>query len=323
MQSSSKSLWKKFDLQKGIVYIAIVVAFLVFTILLGDTGFLKPINQVNILRQMSTIGIMCFGMVFVIGCGQIDLTVGANVAMSGIVAALVMQSGGNAFVAVLAALGTGALIGLINGGILVGTGLPSFLITIGTMTILKGLSMWVANSQSIPIYDKTYSEVFGNGTVFGIPVMIIWCIVCLIIAFILLKKIPFGPKVLAVGGNEQAARYSGVNVKDIKLKVMLLSGLFSSFAGILYSARLEAANYVYGDGAEMNVIAAVVLGGTSMNGGVATIVGTFVGAWMMAMIDNGLVIAGMSASQQMIIRGIVVIAATALGTISSLRKGKE
>jgi len=154
MQSSSKSLWKKFDLQKGIVYIAIVVAFLVFTILLGDTGFLKPINQVNILRQMSTIGIMCFGMVFVIGCGQIDLTVGANVAMSGIVAALVMQSGGNAFVAVLAALGTGALIGLINGGILVGTGLPSFLITIGTMTIqnLFG-SVWERHGIRHPGHD--------------------------------------------------------------------------------------------------------------------------------------------------------------------------
>ena len=108
----------------------------------------------------------------------------------------------------------------------------------------------------------------------------------------------------------------------MKLMVMMLSGVMAAFAGVLYCARLQAANYVYGDGAEMNVIASVVLGGTAMSGGTASIIGTFVGAWLMAMIDNGTVIAGMTASQQMMVRGAVVIGATALGAISSMRKSK-
>lgn len=314
---------KKVDLSKIIVYIAIVVAFIVFSITLGSAGFLTVKNQINILRQMTTIGIMSFGMTFVIGSGEIDLTVGANIATSGIVAAIVMRAGGNAFLALLAALATGLVIGAINGLILVYTGLPSFLITIGTLTILKGLSMELANSNSIPIYNKTFTQVFGNGRVFGIPVMILWCLLCMVIAYILLRKLPFGSKVLAIGGNSKAAEYSGINVAKIRLLIMILSGVMAAFAGVLYCARLQAANYVYGDGAEMNVIASVVLGGTAMSGGVASVIGTFVGAWLMAMIDNGTVIAGMTASQQMMVRGIVVIAATALGAISARRKAKR
>lgn len=169
MQFNSSKGKKKIELQKIIVYIAIIVAFLVFSITLGDAGFLSVNNQINILRQMTTIGIMSFGMTFVIGCGEIDLTVGANIATSGLVAAIVMRAGGNWVIALIAALATGLLIGLINGVILVVTGLPSFLITIGTLTILNGVSMELANSNSIPIYDRTFTQVFGNGKVFGIP----------------------------------------------------------------------------------------------------------------------------------------------------------
>ena len=171
MQFNSNKVKKKVELQKIIVYIAIIVAFLVFSITLGDAGFLSVNNQINILRQMTTIGIMSFGMTFVIGCGEIDLTVGANIATSGLVAAIVMRAGGHWIIAVIAALATGILIGLINGVILVVTGLPSFLITIGTLTILNGVSMELANSNSIPIYDRTFTQVFGNGKVFGIPVL--------------------------------------------------------------------------------------------------------------------------------------------------------
>ena len=261
-------------------------------------------------------------MTFVIGSGEIDLTVGANIATSGIVAAIVMRSGGGAFLALLAALATGLAIGTINGLILIKTGLPSFLITIGTLTILQGFAMELANSNSIPIYNKTFTQVFGNGKVFGIPVMILWCFLCMVIAYVLLRKLPFGSRTLAIGGNSRAAEYSGINVARMKLMVMMLSGVMAAFAGVLYCARLQAANYVYGDGAEMNVIASVVLGGTAMSGGTASIIGTFVGAWLMAMIDNGTVIAGMTASQQMMVRGAVVIGATALGAISSMRKSK-
>ena len=200
--------------------------------------------------------------------------------------------------------------------ILIKTGLPSFLITIGTLTILQGFAMELANSNSIPIYNKTFTQVFGNGKVFGIPVMILWCFLCMVIAYVLLRKLPFGSRTLAIGGNSRAAEYSGINVARMKLMVMMLSGVMAAFAG------LQAANYVYGDGAEMNVIASVVLGGTAMSGGTASIIGTFVGAWLMAMIDNGTVIAGMTASQQMMVRGAVVIGATALGAISSMRKSK-
>ncbi len=132
-----------------------------------------------------------------------------------------------------------------------------------------------------------------------------------------MKKTSFGVKILATGGNENAAIYSGINVRNIKLKIMILSGLFAALAGLLYLGRLSAAHYTYGEGIELSVIAAVVLGGTTMHGGKATLPGTLVGALLMTMLDNGVIIAGMNVEQQMIIRGVVTILATALG---SLRK---
>lgn len=313
---------KTVTLQKSIVYIAFVVAFLVFTVFLGDRGFFTVTNLVNIVKQTSMITIMAFGMVFVIGAGQIDLTVGANVALSGLIAAIVMRDLGSPVLAIICALFVGALIGVVNGNILVYTGLPPFLITIGTQIIIKGIAMWVADNSAIPILNQNFNFVFGNGTVFGIPVLILWCLVFLILAYILLNMTSFGSKILGVGGNELAARYSGINVNRIKRQAMLISSLFASFAGLLYAARLEAGHYIYGDGVEMNIIAAVVLGGTNMNGGVASIIGTLFGAMLMGMIDNGLIIAGMSVSQQMIVRGIVVICATALGNIGLQKKNQ-
>ena len=319
MRSSIEKFKMDFTIQKYIVYIAFVAAFIIFAVLFQGKGFLTPRNLTNVVKQTSMVAVMAYAMCFVIGCGQIDLTVGPNAALSGLVAAIIIRETGSVVLGVIGALAVGFVIGTINGNLLVYTGLPAFLITIGMQIIIKGTAMWIADNSAVPVISKSFNRVFGNGTLFGIPVLIIWSLVFLVVMYILLNKTSFGKRVLAVGGNQMAAQYSGINVNRVKKQAMLMTGLLAAFAGLMYAGRLEAAHYAYGEGVEMNIIAAAVLGGANMNGGAASIVGALFGALLMGMVDNGLVIAGMSVSQQMMVRGTVIIVATALGNVKRRR----
>ncbi|PPE81537.1 ABC transporter permease [Kaistia algarum] len=308
-----RTMISRFDIQKNIVYIAFFVAVFFFALTLGDK-FLSITNVLNITRQTAMISIMAVSMTFVIATGQIDLSIGSIAALASLIVALMLQSTGSIVLSVSVGLGFGMLTGALNGILITALGVPAFLVTLGMMGIIKGLAMWITATTAIPISIDDYNLIFGLGKVFGVPILFLWTLVALAIGLFIMNYTTFGKKALAVGGNEAAARYSGVNVRNVKIIAMTMSGFTAAFAGILYSGRMQAGRFTFGEGDELTVIAAVILGGTSLFGGTANVFGAVVGSLLIGIINNGLILGGLTVSQQMIVRGIIVILATALGT---------
>ncbi|MEG1407996.1 MAG: ABC transporter permease, partial [Ruthenibacterium sp.] len=209
--------------------------------------------------------------------------------------------------------------GLFNGIIIAKVRIPAFLVTLGTSTIFSGIARIMTNLEAVPITNNTFNQVFGSGNIGPISSLFIWTIIIMLIGHVIYKKTPLGRAVLAVGGNESAARYSGIQTGRIKVIAMTICAMAASFAGIMYAARMHGARYTLGENDGMSVIAAVVIGGTSFSGGKGTIVGTIIGSIVIGMLNNGLLLMGLTVSEQMIARGIVIIVAVSL----SLRKAKE
>ncbi|MGG1290610.1 ABC transporter permease [Bacillus smithii] len=304
---------KKLDWRNYIVYLAFIGVIIYFSISLYDEGFVTADNFLNIVRQTAMISLMGLAMTFVISTGEIDLSVGSITALSSLTAALALQSGLGLIGGVVVGLATGLLVGLVNGLLVTKVAIPSFLVTLGTMGIVKGLAMWITDTAPVPIVNSTFNFLFGSGNVGPIPILLIWTLVFTIIAHILLRKTSFGRQTLATGGNESAARFSGVNTLKIKLLVFLGSGLMAGLAGLLYAGRMHAGRFTFGEGDELSVIAAVILGGTSLFGGVGTVIGTVIGSLMIGTINNGLIIMGLDVSEQMMIKGAIIILAVAFG----------
>ncbi len=309
---------KKFDYKKYIVYISFVTVLVVFSVILRNKGFLSYANMMNILRQTAMISVAAVGMTFAISAGLIDLSTGSVVAMSALATAMVLRVAGW-FPAVLAGLSVGLLSGFTNGIIVAKVRIPAFLVTLGTSSVFAGIARSMTNLEAVPITNAKFNFIFGAGDIGPISTLFIWTIVVMLLGHLLYKKTPFGRAVLAVGGNESAARYSGIKVARIKLMAMTLCGLAASFAGILYAGRLNGARYTLGENDNMSVIAAVVIGGTSFSGGKGTIVGTIIGSIVIGMLNNGLLLMGLSVSEQMMARGIIIILAVSL----SLREAKN
>ena len=307
-------------MSKYMVYIVFVIVFIFFAIILGGKGFVNPNNLLNILRQTAMVSIMAVAGVFVLGAGQIDLTVGSNAAMSAMIASLILQETNSIILAILACLAFGIGIGCINGLLVTRLRLPAFLATLGMMQAVRGLAMWITNTAAVPISNNTFNQVFGTGFIGPISVLILWTAVFYVLGYIVFNKTPFGKHSLATGGNETAARYSGIRVDRIKMYVFMLSGALAAFAGILYAGRMQSGRYSFGDGDEMSVIAAVVLGGASMAGGTGSMIGALVGSILMGMISNALILAGLTSAQQKIVNGLIIIAAVALSNLAQRRK---
>ena len=312
MQFRAKDFINKLGAQYLIVYVAFVLIFVFFTIYLGST-FISLQNILNITRQTAMISIMAVAMSFVISAGVIDLSVGSIAAMSAMLVAIVLRETNSIFLALMCGLSMGALVGVVNGLLITKANIPAFLTTLGMMGIVRGFSMWVTNTAAVPVLNHNFNFIFGTGNLLGVPVLLYWTVLFAVIGYILFNKIPFGRHALATGGNETAARFSGINTKRIKIIVMIMSGTFAAFAGILYAGRMQAGRFTFGQGDELSVIAAVIIGGTSMSGGTGTIIGVIIGSLLMGMINNGLVLAGLTVAQQTIIRGIIIILATAIG----------
>ena len=302
------------------VYIVLVIVFVFFAIILSRKGFTNPTNLLNILRQTAMVSVMAVAGVFVLGAGQIDLTVGSNAAMSAMIASLILQETNSIILALLACLAFGIGIGCINGLLVTRLRLPAFLATLGMMQAVRGLAMWITNTAAVPISNNTFNQIFGTGFIGPISVLILWTLVFYILGYIVFNKTPFGKHSLATGGNETAARYSGIRVNRIKMYVFMLSGALSAFAGVLYAGRMQSGRYSFGDGDEMSVIAAVVLGGASMAGGTGSMIGALVGSILMGMISNALILAGLTSAQQKIVNGLIIIAAVALSNLAQRRK---
>lgn len=312
-RTSSPSVRRGFDWRQYVVYIAFVIVFVVFAATLSDQGFLTKTNLLNIVSQTATISVMAVAMTFVISAAEIDLSVGAVAGLSSVITAIVIEHAG-LVPGILAGLGTGCVVGAINGGLVTFIRIPSFLVTLGMLGVANGTAMWVTNSAPKPILNQTFNNFFGSGQVWGIPSLVIWTLVAGAIGFVVLRQTPYGRYVLATGGNEEAARFSGVPTKRIKFTVLLVMGVVAALAGMLYAGHLQSGRFQWGDGDELSVIAAVILGGTSLFGGRGTVIGALIGSLMIGLINNGLLILGLQFSQQQIVRGVIIILAVALAT---------
>ena len=295
-----------------VIYLGFAVIFVIFSVTLHDRGFLDPNNLLNIVRQTAVIAVMAVAMTFVLSAGEIDLSVGAVAGLASVTTAIAMESYGVA-PGILAGLATGAAVGLFNGWLTTRVGIPSFLTTLAMLGMATGVAMWISDTASIPILEPFYISVFGGGDIGPIPSLLIWMLVFATVGHLMLRRTTFGRRVLATGGNETAARYSGIDTASIKLRVLLMSSTVAAVAGMLYAGRLQSGRFQLGQGDELSVIAAAVLGGTSLFGGMGTVVGSIIGALMIGLINNGLLLMGLEFSQQLIARGAIIILAVALG----------
>ena len=306
-----RSRFATLDWRRYVIYIGFVVIFIFFAILLGDQGFLSPNNLLNILRQSATITVIAVGMTYVIACAEIDLSVGSVAGLASVVTAMAVANWG-VVAGVIAGLLVGVVVGSINGGLVAGLGIPSFLVTLGMLGIAFGLAQWITDSAPQPILSYAYNVAFGSGNLGPFPGLVVWMAIFVAVGAIVLSKTRFGRQVLATGGNRMAAEFTGINTKRIKFEVLLISGTVAAFAGMLYAGRLQSGRFQWGQGDELSAIAAVILGGTSLFGGAGSVIGTLFGALLIGLINNGLILAGLDASQQQVIRGAIIILAVAL-----------
>ncbi len=303
----------KVQLQNYVVYIFFAVVLGFFAITIGDKGFLSVMNLFNIARTTAMVTVIAVAMTFVISAGELDLSVGSIAALSALTCGLVMQAGFAWPVAVVAAMSAGLIVGSLNGFFVTMIGIPSFLVTLGMMQFVRGLDMRVTYTNPIAISNKTFNMIFGSGSLFGIPSLLIWSVTVAFLGFVVLKYTGFGREILATGGNRMAAEYSGVKTRRIKFAAFLLSGGAAALAGLLYTGMMQTARFNFGEGAELMAIAAVILGGTSLFGGKGTILGTFAGSLLIGTINNGLIIMGLDVSEQMMVAGGIIILAVAFG----------
>lgn len=312
------SLEGRFDINNYVVYIGFLVIFVFFSVTLFNKGFLTGGNLMNITQQTTMISVMAVGMTFALSAGEIDLSIGSVVAISAMITALLLRHT-NIWVAVVGGLCTGLLVGFINGIFVTRVRIPSFIVTLGMGAIAGGFARLITNLTSVPVDNDTFNFIFGSGNIGPMSVLFIWTLVLLLLGQLVLKKTAFGRHVLATGGNKVSAVFSGIKTNRIKMAVLVLNGAFASLAGILYTGRLHSARYSLGESDLLLVIAAVIIGGTSLFGGKGTVLGAIVGSLIMGMINNGLVLMGLNVSLQMIFRGVIIIAAVSL----SLREAKE
>jgi ribose/xylose/arabinose/galactoside ABC-type transport system permease subunit len=279
---------------------------IVIALSIASPVFFSSRNLFNILRQTSVNGIIAVGMTFVIIAGGIDLSVGAIVALSAVVSASFGHHGQPVFLAFLAGIATGLACGAIN-GILVGRfGVASFIVTLGSMTILRGLSLVITQGKPVIDLSTEFAAVAGN-YVFHVPVPVLIFVLVVLMGFFILGFTRYGRYVYGVGGNELAARVSGINSRFIIGFTFVISGVLAALAGVVLASRVQTGSPVAGIGYELDAIAAVVIGGTSLSGGVGSIFGTFVGCLIIGVMSNGLDLLNVTSYFQQIVKGVAII----------------
>ncbi|WP_239615026.1 ABC transporter permease [Cohnella mopanensis] len=269
--------------------------------------FMTERNLLNVLNQVSINAILAIGVTFVILIGGIDLGLGSYVALTGCLAALFASSGDALFIPILLGILGGLLIGFVNGITITKGKLAPFIVTLGMMTIARGGALVVSDGRPISNLSPSFNAI--GGTFLGIQIPVLIVLVIFLISLFVLNKTVFGRYVYAVGGNEEAARASGINVHRIKLYVYILCGGLAGVAGIIQTARIETGQPNIGVGYELDAIAAVVIGGTSLSGGSGRITGTIIGALIIGVINNGLDLLNVPSYYQQIIKGLIIVGA--------------
>ncbi len=306
LKSNTQSVLQKIGPLIGLLLIVIIITIM-------SPNFLTLNNLLNVLRQVSINALIAFGMTFVILTGGIDLSVGSILALTGAVTAGVMASGMDPLLAMFLGLLLGAVLGAINGVIIAKGKVAPFIATLATMTIYRGLTLVYTEGKPISgLGDSQAFQLLGKGYFFGIPVPVITMAITFGILYFILKKTTFGRRVYAVGGNEEASRLSGISVDRIKIYVYALTGMLAALAALILTSRLNSAQPTAGNMFELDAIAAVVLGGTSLTGGRGWIVGTLIGALIIGVLNNGLNLIGVSSFFQQVVKGAVILVAVLL-----------
>lgn len=314
-----KGIWNKYK-REFVVLIATLAMCVVFTVL--NKNFLNYSNFLTVLQQMVLNGILAVGMMFTIITGGIDLSVGCTYAITGIVvASCTVNYGMNPFLAILVGILIGAVLGAFNGFLINQLKLQPFIATLGTMSLYRGIAYVVTGGVPVTNVPTSYRDIF-NGIVFGgVRNYIIVMVVVFVIAHILLSKMRSGDYLYAVGGNEEAAKLSGVNVIKTKYIAYIFCGICAAIAGMIMLASLGSAEATAGQAYETNAIAAAAIGGTRMAGGKGTALGTFIGALMLAVLKVGMVVINVDSFWQFVVTGIIIIVASYFEFIQQDIKG--
>ena len=305
------------------IIIALLAMFIFLTVFpTTRSTFLTPKNMFNILRQNASNLFLATGMTMVIILGGIDLSVGSVIALSGVVAAgCVVNFGLPEAVGFIAAVAVGAAVGLFNGYIICKTDIPPFIVTLASMNITKGIALVLTGGA--PIRCMTDAFKFpGAGYVGPVPTPVILMFIIFILAALMINKTQLGRHIYAVGGNVQAAKFSGISVQKVKFIVYAYTGVMAGIAGVVIASRLYSGQPTAGDGAEMDAIASVVVGGTSMSGGSGRIGGTLIGVLIIGVLNNGLNLMGVDSNFQYIVKGLVILLAVYVDFLRNKKAGR-
>ena len=308
--------WKEFA--RKYMIIGVLIAFIVALAVMTEGNSIQPINLINIVRQVSAIGIIAVGMTFVIITLGIDLSVGSILALSAVVSTSLAQNMSESMkfagldlpviVAVLGGLAIGALAGLTNGILIAKFRLAPFIATLGMMSIARGLAYIYSNGRPISNLKDDFNYI-GQEYIFGVPIPVLLFLGVALVAHIILGYTKFGRYVYAIGGNEIAARVSGIRIPRVTIYIYTFIGLLSGLAGVVLAGRIGSGNPDLGTGIELDAITATIIGGTSFKGGIGTIWGTIVGALLIGIINNGLDLLNVSPFMQMVVKGAIIIVA--------------
>ncbi|WP_439108860.1 ABC transporter permease subunit [Lactococcus ileimucosae] len=284
-----------------------------------NPNFLTTNNLLNLLLQVTANGFIAFGMTFVILTSGIDLSVGSILALSSAITAGLIANGMPVPLAIVVALLLGGVLGMINGLLISFGKLVPFIVTLATMTIFRGATLVYTNGNPITqgMSNSYLFKFLGQGYILGIPFPVILMFAVFIILYIVLHKTAFGKSVYALGGNEKAAYISGIKLNKVKILIYTISGVMASISGLIITSRLSSAQPTAGASYEMDAIAAVVLGGTSLMGGKGSLIGTLIGALIIGVLNNGLNIIGVSAFWQQVVKGVVILIAVMLDRLKT------
>lgn len=305
-----KSFRIKYIMDKYGLILALIVLCLIMS--LSTTTFLQVRNIVNVIRQISIISILAIGVTYVILTGGIDLSLGSLVAVAGVSAATFAHPDTYPLIVPIAVgILVGVAFGLFNGIVITRGGVAPFITTLGVMTAARGTALIIAKGRPISNLSDSFNFI-GGGELFGIPFPIIIFLVVFIVSHFILSKTKFGRYIYAIGGNEEAARASGVKVKKVKTLVYVICSGLAGLAGVIQSSRIAVGQPSIGEGYELDAIAAVVIGGTSLEGGIGTVFGTIIGSLIIGVLNNGLDLLNVPSYYQQVVKGLIIIGAVLL-----------
>lgn len=306
--------------------VLMVLVIIVLILSIVSPVFLKPVNLVNIVRQTVEIGVMAIGMTFLIISAEMDLSVGSIFGSTAMLVALMFKNGINPTLVFFTVLLAGAAIGFLNGFLVTKAKMPAFIATLGTMQIFRSIAYAISNGQSISVFPESAqnSWIFKMGaSIGGFPVQVIIMLFLFAIAHIAMSKTKFGFNIYATGGNQRAAKLGGINTELVKIECFMITGALCALAGLISIAYLQSVPTTAGSGREMDVIAAVILGGAALSGGRGTILGTFIGAIIMSVVKNGMVLLSVPVFWQTGFIGVIIILAVLLDTWIGRGEGKK